>query len=707
MENLGVSACSGSGSGSVPIEISDPQHLSVPNQSQSSIDMDRQSVANRITSSSKRRRTSKVWNYFNFIKVDSEEKAECLICKQQFSSNSHYGTGTVTKHITKHHGIDINQTELLNKIKLFKYDTNFAKLELTKLIIVDEYPFSMLESLNFTRAIKKCLQPGYDKISRRSIQRTIKTLYDKENSKLINFILNNKDINFSITSDIWDSGHGDHFLCVTLHFIDEDWKICKRIIDFQLFNIKHTGENICMLIEECLNRYNISKRLISISFDNASNNNNAIIRLKRKIDPVLNVELFHIKCMCHVINLIVKDGLILFKDIIQKIKDAVYDLRHSTTKFVKFKELCLNANLKPIRIPNDVKTRWNSTYLMLSKAITLRLPLIEFINHYTNEDYVIEDEEFDKAEKLCEFLKYFYDITNNLSVIYEPTIHIAFPIIFGMEMHFKKFKNDPIFSTFISKMEIKFIKYWADIPLLFCIATSFDPRLKMSKVMSCLDTHYNYICEVVSNSQILVNDDNYKKYLNPLLCSQNKKNDLNETINKLYIKYKKQNPSRTSQSTQNSQNQNLDLTPSQNPFEIFLSASSSYTSSQIDLSERFDEIDIYKNMFRIDPSMNANFNILEWWSDKNQAFPILQLIARDILTPPVSTVPSEQAFSSSNRLLSPKRLSLTFKNIEMCIKLKDWFDAEIREQHQGCYKEEQIISEGDSESSESSAAEGN
>jgi hypothetical protein len=54
-------------------------------------------------------------------------------------------------------------------------------------------------------------------------------------------------------------------------------------------------------------------------------------------------------------------------------------------------------------------------------------------------------------------------------------------------------------------------------------------------------------------------------------------------------------------------------------------------------------------------------------------------MARDLLTPPTSTVASESGFSAKNKVLTEKRTRLNEESL-MC--LKDWNDARKRIQDQ-------------------------
>ena len=53
-------------------------------------------------------------------------------------------------------------------------------------------------------------------------------------------------------------------------------------------------------------------------------------------------------------------------------------------------------------------------------------------------------------------------------------------------------------------------------------------------------------------------------------------------------------------------------------------------------------------------------DVLDYWKQNKNLFPILSTMARDIFAVPVSTVPSESCFSSANRILTDKRLPIFF-----------------------------------------------
>ncbi|CAN1320298.1 Zinc finger BED domain-containing protein RICESLEEPER 2 [Linum perenne] len=74
----------------------------------------------------------------------------------------------------------------------------------------------------------------------------------------------------------------------------------------------------------------------------------------------------------------------------------------------------------------------------------------------------------------------------------------------------------------------------------------------------------------------------------------------------------------------------------------------------------------------LDRYLEENFDILAWWKRNSSDYPILGLMAKDILAVQVSTVASESAFSTSGRVLDAFRSSLTPKFVESLVCAQNW-----------------------------------
>ena len=133
----------------------------------------------------------------------------------------------------------------------------------------------------------------------------------------------------AFTSDYWEALNSFHYIVVTAHFIDSDWLLSKRIIGFKkiLFLIM-----VLILVRplwKFLEILDLNLNLFLISVDNASNDTVAIELLKNYFRPVLNGKLFHIRCVCHIINLCVQDGLKCIDTYIQNLRNTILFIKSS------------------------------------------------------------------------------------------------------------------------------------------------------------------------------------------------------------------------------------------------------------------------------------------------------------------------------------------------------------------------------------------
>ena len=84
------------------------------------------------------------------------------------------------------------------------------------------------------------------------------------------------------------------------------------------------------------------------------------------------------------------------------------------------------------------------------------------------------------------------------------------------------------------------------------------------------------------------------------------------------------------------------------------------------------DIDRYLSVEKIPFEDNEDFDILEWWKKQQIKYLVLSIIARDVLTVPVSIVALKAAFSAGGRVVSKKRCNLSPQAIEAIVCLKDW-----------------------------------
>ena len=71
-------------------------------------------------------------------------------------------------------------------------------------------------------------------------------------------------------------------------------------------------------------------------------------------------------------------------------------------------------------------------------------------------------------------------------------------------------------------------------------------------------------------------------------------------------------------------------------------------------------------------------NILNWWRDHKHTYPVLSILAKDVLSVPVSTISSESAFSLTGKIIEERRRRLAPETVEMLSYIKDWEAGDAR-----------------------------
>ncbi|GAA0176888.1 hypothetical protein LIER_42115 [Lithospermum erythrorhizon] len=271
-----------------------------------------------------------------------------------------------------------------------------------------------------------------------------------------------------LTTDLWWSGEQKlGYMMVTGHFIDAKWVIHKRVLDFVNVPPPHTGEVLARHLIKVMDDWGIKDRVVSITVDNVSANDNCIQTLNEDIFSkwklLLYGKLFHVRCCAHILNLLVKDGLQVIIESIEKIKGGVKHLVSSERRCNNFNRIRLAQGLSDKLQVLDNNARWNSTWFILS--ITCFYNTV--CPRYAEEDstflnFLPTDIEWERVDDICRFLEVFADATELISGSYYPTVNL----FLGQLWKIKCLLNDHIelstkrhLSVMAMKMQLKFDKY--------------------------------------------------------------------------------------------------------------------------------------------------------------------------------------------------------------------------------------------------------
>lgn len=116
----------------------------------------------------------------------------------------------------------------------------------------------------------------------------------------------------SIALDCWTSPFRQAFMAVTGYFIDDDWNYWEILIGFEPLHGTHSGVNLSAVLLDLLQRHQIVDRVLTITTDNASNNNTLMSSIQESVQSLDlddNTAIIRVPCITHVIQLSLKQLL--------------------------------------------------------------------------------------------------------------------------------------------------------------------------------------------------------------------------------------------------------------------------------------------------------------------------------------------------------------------------------------------------------------
>ncbi|KAH7667795.1 Tam3-transposase (Ac family) protein [Dioscorea alata] len=620
---------------------------------------------------------------------------KCNYCGSEFKHGKGREYDTFNRHIEKKHPDKLGHTRSQSQIRfivdegmgsrssLFTFSQTKYRDKIAETISVERLTFSFAERCQVQECINGTLQPACKKVSRRTIQRTIFKQYKNYKEQLCEYF-RTFNSSISLCSDVWtDVFHENSFMGITAHWVDDKWNIQKRVLAFRVFNESHTADNIYRLIRGVIEEFSLMFKIFSISFDNASAANMTSIRsLEDFLRPSCGGKYFHIRCVCHVLNLCVQSGLEELKEFVLPVREVIAYLGKSMTLMKKWARYCKAHNMRVKKFPKDVKTRWNSTYRLLSVAFPYRSLLTNFVND-SLVGFCLYEYQWVLIARIIDLLSVFNTWTNLFSQVYFPTSHLFLYGAIDVAEQFWKFRSDPQLFIGIIPMKIKWLLYYKNIPPISLVAFVLDPRQKLEGLQDYLEAYYKFLgfnggqdsqpfttSLPMSDMDTQDSEPESDSIMDVNEIVANVKSQLVELYDSYCIRYSHKIPQVARETVGQSSS----------------SGGESFRWRQAKKKPResqYTELDLYLNtVFCFSEEINTDmtFNVLHWWQGNGNPYPILSLMVKDIFACPMSTVVCEQTFSADGNMLDTTRSQLSPQNIEIQVCTDDWKRAQVRQQ---------------------------
>ncbi|XP_027178096.1 zinc finger BED domain-containing protein RICESLEEPER 2-like [Coffea eugenioides] len=399
----------------------------------------------------------------------------------------------------------------------------------------------------------------------------------------------------------------DGYLALTAHFVDEDWILQKRVLNFHHMPPPHGGPILAEKVIDLLRDWAVEKKVFTITLDNASYND---------------------------------DGVKVISKPVSKIQECVKYIRASESRKLKFAECIVQVSLPcNKRVHQDVPTRWNSTFVMLDSALEYKLAFhqLHVVDRNFSRFYPTE-EEWLKVQKFTTLLRPFYDLTTLFLGTNYPTTNLYFHGVWKIQKVITEEVNnlDIEVSEMAKQMKLKFEKYWECYSLVLSFAIILDPRFKMDYVVYAFKKLYPFDYEERAKE---VRDNFY-------LLFEEYENTFDGDL---------LDGSIAGCSGGDLGNNNDDF--------------AEFESQQHANKRNKSQVDSYLDDTRL--LSTQELDVLNFWKENKNRYPILSLMAWDILNIPITTVASESAFSIGGRIVGKYHTSLLPENVEVLLCTRD------------------------------------
>lgn len=252
---------------------------------------------------------------------------------------------------------------------------------LVRFLVETNSPFRLVEHQSFRRLMQYLnkMAPG---LSRITITRDLLDLYKEMEPRVMEMLkqATSTGAKIHLTLDAWSSGNNLPFLGITGHWMDTEFEHRRITLDFCHLTGSHNAENMATTVLETLQKYNLEEHIGAVTCDNAKVNDKMVRELQNLLPEWKHAD-FHVRCLAHVINIVVQKIITSLKaevvemesqmvdeeiwevpvvpgNTIRKVRRVVAKIRASHVLREVMQRECNAIKLKYLEPIIDVKTRY-------------------------------------------------------------------------------------------------------------------------------------------------------------------------------------------------------------------------------------------------------------------------------------------------------------------------------------------------------------
>lgn len=615
------------------------------------------------------KKRSYVWHYFQYSRADPTS-CWCMIegCKPSHRNVKRKGgnTSNLARHIEYHHpdrvpSSAVNAPRVSIRAMLQK-DTASMPCSSSQRLIYDKavmhmiiancLAFNVVDSEEFVRTFFTISGGSYVPLSRTLLTQRIDELYRHMNETLLADISSNS---VSITTDGATLLNGASYLAVTAHYITPTFVMRDVTLMVARMTESHTGEYVCELLDNVIEKFSLENRVFAAVTDNGSNFTKGV-RINSHVAEGL-------RCIIHTLQLSLGDAAEKFDTFLHLCRDAqalVCRIRNShllTSDLIDIQleqaTIALNEQVgagaaaasRPLRLQKDVDTRFNSFCIVFQRLLKLRSAVVQLCSNHPEQlsTIALTLEQWELMNQLVLVLQPVKDVCEILEASSTPSLSFLIPLLVQLIVKLREVAAKFDASSFAASV-VNFIvnniytrvQEALESPTAQ-VSMMLDPRVRTKQL-----PQYN---KSIALDALRIQYKNFAAALEELRGA-------NQGLPRAAL------AASSSSSDEKDEVEERERPPKRTKCLIELAEESG--------SAAMSELDYYTR----EPGIDQQACALAWWKEKAALYPTLAEMARVYLAIPASSAPSERVFSAGKLTLDYKRRSLEPDRVSRLVFMK-------------------------------------
>ncbi|KAG6979285.1 Zinc finger BED domain-containing protein RICESLEEPER 3 [Fusarium oxysporum f. sp. conglutinans] len=488
-----------------------------------------------------------------------------------------------------------------------------------------------------------------------------------------------------ISFDLWTSPNRFAIMAVFAHFIDQLEHQQSRLLALRRQSGSHSGENLAGSLVDIVHEWEIEGRVGCAISDNMAANDTCLYHMYQQLDPSMrpvDIKTRRMRCYRHTLNLVARaflfgkdaDSFELESDINSMRGLIEQDLDHWRTKGPIVQANSPGAGLEGYRLCEEStaelevvmnnETRWNSTYMMIERALRIWEVLIGMeylLEHFKDWKVfysevaaeIVGETHLDAAERIATAPTNFRERNSR------PSRVRRLPA---------RFDEDEVYALPQRSQPTRFIE--SALPLHSRAEYSTTEKRSASETSqkSTLPAdHRAYIRASINNGWKKLNEYYDKLGESPLFAAA-------------IILHPRFGISRL-EATWVSEEQLAWVRDAKVGIKDYFTRCSKDERAKRMISTRINSktkkafatsgsVGELERYLRLEPQDTQD--VIQWWRDHGASFPSLSSFALDVFAIPAMASDCERQFSLAKLMLTPQRLSMCSDTLEHVQCLKNW-----------------------------------